>query len=141
MIQEWRKIGLEAEHWPLESASWFADGRDTGSFELIVAPSFNFTDDPDEFLERYATGDSNSWGRFSDPRVDDLVPRQARALDRAERTKAINDIERIVLGRACYIPGIWWARSVVHWAKVKNDIAPPNHSSNQKLPDVWLSED
>src|SRR5262249_28822348 len=49
VIQEWRKIGIEAEHRPLESAAWFADGRDTGSFELIVAPSFNFMDDPDQF--------------------------------------------------------------------------------------------
>src|SRR5437016_6343928 len=141
VIQEWRKIGIELEHRPLESASWFADGRDTGSFELIVAPSFNFMDDPDQFLERYTTRDSNNWGRFSDPRVDDLFTRQSRALDRAERKKAINEIERIVLGHAYYIPGIWWARSVVHWAKVKNYIAPPNHYSNQKLQDVWLSDD
>src|SRR6266581_6378544 len=141
VIQEWRKIGIEAEHRPLESASWFADGRDTGNFELIVSPSFNFMDDPDQFLARYTTRDSNNWGRFSDPRVDDLFARQSRALDHGERKKMINEIERIVLGHAYYIPGIWWARSVVHWAKVKNYVAPPNHYSNQKLQDVWLSED
>ena len=134
VIQEWRKIGIEVEHRPLESASWFADGRDTGNFELIVSPSFNFMDDPDQFLERYTTRDSNNWGRFSDPRIDDLFTRQARALDP-------NEIEKIVLGHVYYIPGIWWARSVVHWAKVKNYVAPPNHYSNQKLQDVWLSED
>jgi len=141
VIQEWRKIGIELEHRPLESASWFADGRDTGNFELIVSPSFNFMDDPDQFLERYTTRDSNNWGRFSDPRIDDLFTRQARALDPTERKKLINEIEKIVLGHVYYIPGIWWARSVVHWAKVKNYVAPPNHYSNQKLQDVWLSED
>jgi hypothetical protein len=46
-----------------------------------------------------------------------------------------------VLGHVYYILGIWWARSVVHWTKVKNYVAPPNHYSNQKLQDVWLSED
>jgi len=141
VIQEWRKIGVEVEHRPLETASWFADGRDTGSFEMIVSPSFNFMDDPDQFLERYTTGDSNNWGRFSDPRLDDLFTRQARALDPTERKKLINEIQRIVLGHAYYIPGIWWARTVVQLAKVKNYIAPPNHYSNQKLQDVWLSED
>jgi len=141
VIQEWRKIGVEVEHRPLETASWFADGRDTGSFELIVSPSFNFMDDPDQFLERYTTGDSNNWGRFSDRRIDDLFTRQARALVPAERRKLINEIQKIVLGHVYYIPGIWWARSVVHWAKVKNYVAPPNHYSNQKLQDVWLSED
>ena len=84
-IQEWRKIGIEAEHRPLETAAWFADGRDTGSFELIIAPTVEASDDPDVFLRRYTTGDSENWGRFSDPAVDDLFSRQSRTLDHAER--------------------------------------------------------
>jgi len=141
VIQEWKKIGVEAEHRPLETAAWFADGRDTGNFELIVNGVFNYMDDPDLFLERYTTKDTNNWGRFSDPRIDDLFARQARALDPAERKKLVNQLETIVLENAYHIPGLWWARSVVHWAKVKNYVAPPNHYSNQKLQDVWLAED
>jgi len=141
VVQEWRKIGIEAEHRPLETAAWFADGRDTGSFEVIVNGVFNYMDDPDLFLERYTTGDTNNWGRFSDPRIDDLYARQTRALDPAERKRFVNEIEKIVLENAYHIPGLWWARSVVHWAKVKNYVAPPNHYSNQKLQDVWLADD
>jgi peptide/nickel transport system substrate-binding protein len=140
VIQEWRKIGVEAEHRPLETAVWFADGRDTASFELIINGTFNYMDDPDLFLERYTTGDSGNWGRFSDPRIDDLFARQTRALDPAERKKLVNEIEKIVLENAYHIPGLWWRRAVVHWAKVKNYVAPPNHYSNQKLQDVWLAE-
>src|SRR6266436_2090834 len=54
-IQEWRKIGIEAEHRPLETASWYADGRDQGNFELIVFPSGGFVDDPDQLLAPYIT--------------------------------------------------------------------------------------
>src|SRR5713101_1213080 len=50
VIQEWRKIGIEAEHRPLETASWYADGRDQGNFELMVFPSGAFVDDPDQLL-------------------------------------------------------------------------------------------
>src|SRR5438876_1522709 len=141
VIQEWRKIGIEAEHRPLETAAWFADGRDRGNFEVIVNGVFNYMDDPDLFLERYTTGDTNNWGRFSDPRIDDLFARQTRALDPAERKRLVNEIEKIVLENAYHIPGLWWARSVVHWAKVKNYVAPPNHYSNQKLQVVSLAED
>ena len=141
LIQEWRKIGIEAEHRPLETAAWFADGQDTGNFELIIAPTVEFTDDPDQFLGRYVTGSTQNWGRFSDPRVDDLFSRQARALDPTERKKAIVDLQRIVLENAYYMPGLWWTRNVVHWSKVKNYVAPPSHYTNQKLQDVWLSED
>jgi peptide/nickel transport system substrate-binding protein len=141
LIQEWRKIGIEAENRPLETAAWFADGQDTGNFELIIAPTVEFMDDPDQFLGRYVTGSTQNWGRFSDPRIDDLFSRQARSLDSGERKKAITDLQKVVLENAYYMPGLWWTRNVVHWAKLKNYVAPPSHYTNQKLQDVWLAED
>ncbi|HEX7784872.1 MAG TPA: ABC transporter substrate-binding protein, partial [Methylomirabilota bacterium] len=141
LIGEWKKIGIEVENRPLETAAWFSDGQDTGNFELIVEPTVEFSDDPDQFLGRYATGSTQNWGRFSDPQVDDLFSRQARALDPAERKKLITQMEKRVLERAYFMPGLWWSRNLVHWSKVKNYVAPPNHYTNQKLQDVWLSED
>jgi len=141
LIQEWRKIGIEAENRPLETAAWFNDGQNTGNFELIVAPTVEFMDDPDQFLGRYATGSTQNWGRFSDPQIDDLFSRQARLLDPVERKKLINQIEKRVLEQAYSMPGLWWTRNLVHWTKMKNYVAPPNHYTNQKLQDVWLSED
>ncbi|HXJ84789.1 MAG TPA: ABC transporter substrate-binding protein [Candidatus Methylomirabilis sp.] len=141
LIQEWRKIGVEAENRPLETAAWFSDGQDTGNFELIVSPAVEYMDDPDMFLGRYVTGSTQNWGRFSDPQIDDLFSRQARALDPVERKRLINEMEKIVVDNVYYMPGLWWSRNLVHWAKVKNYVAPPNHYTNQKLQDVWLSED
>ena len=141
LIQEWRKIGVEAENRPLETAAWFNDGQNTGNFELIVAPTVEFSDDPDQFLGRYATGSTQNWGRFSDPQVDDLFSRQARSLDPVERKKLITQMEKRVLDSAYFMPGLWWSRNLVHWTKVKNYIAPPTHYTNQRLQDVWLSED
>ena len=140
-IQEWRKIGVEVENRPLETAAWFADLRDTGNFELGVQPTVEYMDDPDQFLGRYTTGDSSNYGRFSNPALDDLFSRQARALDPAERKKLVHQLQKMVLEHAYYMPGLWWTRSVVHWTKVKNYVAPPSHYTNQKLQDVWLAED
>ena len=141
LIQEWRKIGIDVENRPLETAAWFNDGQNTGNFELIVAPTVEYMDDPDQFLGRYATGSTQNWGRFSDPQIDDLFSRQARSLDPVERKKLINQIEKRVLEQAYSMPGLWWTRNLVHWSKVKNYVAPPNHYTNQKLQDVWLAEE
>ncbi len=141
VIQEWKKIGVEVEHRPLETAAWFADGRDAGNFELMVAPGAEFMDDPDSILGRYTTGHTANWGRFSDPKVDALYAQQAQTLDPQERKRLINELEQVVLENAYYITGLWATRNVVHWAKVKNYLAPPNHYSNQKLQDVWLAAD
>ena len=141
VIQEWRKIGVETEHRPLETAAWFADGQNTGNFEAIIAPTVEYTDDPDSFLGRYATGSTQNWSRFSDPRIDDLFARQSRVIDPVERKRLVNELEKVVLESAYYMPGLWSTRNVVHWAKVKNYVAPPSHYSNQQLQDVWLAED
>jgi peptide/nickel transport system substrate-binding protein len=141
LIQEWRKIGVEAEHRPLETAAWFSDVQNTGSFELGVAPTVEYADDPDQFLGRYVTGSTQNWGRFSEPRVDDLFSRQARTLDPHERKRLVNELEKVVLENAYYMPGLWWTRKVVHWTKMRNYVAPPNHYTNQKLQDVWLAAD
>jgi len=141
VIQEWRKIGVEAENRPLETASWYADLRDTGNFEVGVQPTVEFMDDPDQFLNRYITGAPANYGRFSDPTLDDLFSRQARTIDPTERKKLVIEMQKRVLDQAYYMPGLWWTRRVVHWAKLKNYVAPPSHYTNQKLQDVWLSED
>ena len=73
--------------------------------------------------------------------VDDLFSRQARSIDPAERKKLVHELQGRVLDQAYYMPGLWWTRRVVHLAKVKNYVAPPSHYTNQKLQDVWLSED
>jgi len=65
--------------------------------------------------------------RVSDPRIDDLFARQTRSLDPSERTRLVNEIAKNAHENTCCIPGLWWARTVVHWAKVKNY--------------VWISED
>jgi peptide/nickel transport system substrate-binding protein len=140
-IQEWRKVGIEVDHRPLETAAWFTDLRDNGNFELGIQPTVEYVDDPDQFLRRYTTGDPSNYGRFSDPAIDDLFSRQARTLDPAERKKLVHQLQKMVLEKAYYMPGLWWTRNVVHWAKVKNYIAPPSHYTNQKLQDVWLAED
>jgi peptide/nickel transport system substrate-binding protein len=140
VIQEWRKVGIEVDHRPLETAAWFADGQNTGNFEAIISPPVEFMDDPDVWLGRYTTGSTQNWSRFSDPRVDDLFSRQARTLDSVERKKLTDDLQRIVLDNAYFLPGLWWTRNLVHWAKVRNYVAPPNYYSNQKLQDVWLAE-
>jgi peptide/nickel transport system substrate-binding protein len=140
-IQEWRKVGIEVDNRPLETAAWFADLRDNGNFELGIQPTVEYVDDPDQFLRRYTTGDPSNYGRFSDPAIDDLFSRQARTLDPAERKKLVHQLQKMVLEKAYYMPGLWWTRNVVHWAKVKNYVAPPSHYTNQKLQDVWLAED
>jgi peptide/nickel transport system substrate-binding protein len=141
-IQEWKKIGVEVENRPLETAAWFDTGRVNRNFEMIVDPHVDFMDEPDLTLVDFvSTSPLTNWSQVADPELDDLYQRQGRALDRAERKKLVNQFEKIVFEKAYFAQGLWWVRNIVHWSKVKNWVAAPSHYSNQKLQDVWLSED
>ena len=93
VIQEWRKIGIEAEHRPLETATWYADGRDQGNFELMVFPAGAFVDDPEQLLAPVVPGSPQNWSRFTNPGIDDLYARQARTLDPAELRKLVIELQ------------------------------------------------
>jgi peptide/nickel transport system substrate-binding protein len=141
-IQEWKKIGVDVENRPLETAAWFDTGRQTKNYEAIVDPHVDFMDEPDLTLVNWISGfPVQNWSNNSDPELDDLYQRQARTLDPAERKKLVNQFERIVFEKAYFAHGLWWVRSIVHSSKLKNWVAAPSHYSNQKLQDVWLSED
>ena len=92
VIQEWKKIGVEATNRPLETAAWFDDGRDSRNFEADRRPArrvhgrsrpvpggTSIAAVPDELGPGSPT-----------LRLDDLFERQARALDPAERKKLVN---------------------------------------------------
>jgi peptide/nickel transport system substrate-binding protein len=141
-IQEWKKIGVDVENRPLETAAWFDAGRQTKNYDAIVDPHVDFMDEPDLTLADFLSDNPvQNWMNYSDPQLDDLYARQARALDPAERKKLVNAFERRVFEQAYFAQGLWWVRSIVHASKVKNWVAAPSHYSNQKLQDVWLSED
>ena len=66
VISEWKKIGW-TEHKVEESATW-SKTRVTRDFELLIDPYGSATvGDPDEMLDKFVTGASENWGRFSDP--------------------------------------------------------------------------
>ncbi len=141
-IQEWKKIGVEATNRPLETAAWFDTGRVSRNFEAIVDPHVEFMDEPDLMLVDFISSSPlTNWAQVVDPQLDDLYERQGRTLDQAERKKLVNQYERIVFEKVYFAHGLWWVRSIVHSAKLKNWKAAPSHYSNQKLQDVWLAED
>jgi len=141
-IQEWKKIGVEVTNRPLETAAWFDTGRVSRNFEAIVDPHVDFMDEPDlQLVDFISSSPLTNWAQVVDPELDDLNDRQGRTLDRAERKTLVNQYEKIVFEKSYFAHGLWWVRSIVHSSKLKNWKAAPSHYSNQKLQDVWLSED
>jgi peptide/nickel transport system substrate-binding protein len=140
VISAWKKIGVEAEHKVEESATW-SKTRVTRDFELLIDPYGSQTvGDPDELLDKFITGASENWGRFSDPVVDKLFEQQSREMDEQKRIELVQQIDRRILEKVWRIQGLWTNRLEVRSAKIRNYTPQPSHWMNRRFEDVWLAE-
>jgi peptide/nickel transport system substrate-binding protein len=140
LISAWKKIGVEAEHKLEESATW-SKSRLTRDFELMVDPyGSSAAGDPDEILVKFTSDGSPNWGRFSDPKADELFKQQKVELDEQKRVQLVKDLQRAVLEQAWWIPGLWWTRIEVRSSRIKNYEPHHSHWMNRRLEDVWLAK-
>ena len=140
-VDQWRKIGVEAEHLPVETKQWYA-AMEGGEFDVVVQNISDFADDPtaqfNTLLSKNASG--IAYSRHTDTKIDDMFNRQSQIVDPGERLKFVNDMERYVLTQAHNIPLLWYQRIVVNNRKVKGWYVTPSHFTGQNLVDVWLDE-
>jgi peptide/nickel transport system substrate-binding protein len=139
LISVWKKIGVEAEHKVEETATW-SQTRVNRNFELLVDPYGSSTvGDPDEMLSRFVTGNSNNWGRMSDPIVDQLYEAQSKEMDEQKRNQLVKEIDKRILEKAWMIQGLWTTRLEVRTARVQNYKPMPSHWLNRRFEDAWLA--
>jgi peptide/nickel transport system substrate-binding protein len=140
LLSAWKKVGIEAEHKLEESATW-SKSRANRDFELLLDPfGTSAVADPDELLVKFITGSSENWGRFSDPVVDKLFEQQKVELDEQKRIQLARDMQKEIMQKSWWLPGIWWSRAEVRSSRIRNYEPHPNHWMNRRLEDVWLAE-
>ncbi len=139
VISAWKKIGVQAEHQLVESATWIKDLR-TRNFHLAVDPGSSISGDPDEHLVRWTSDSPNNYGRFRDPDADARFRQQSREIDEAKRIQQVRDMQRAVLDKVWWLQGLWWRRLEVRSARIRGYEPNPHHWDNRRLQDVWLAE-
>jgi peptide/nickel transport system substrate-binding protein len=140
LVSAWKKVGIEVEHKLEESASWTKSrrGRD---FEVLLDPHGTAgVADPDEMLIKFTTGSSTNYGRFSDPVLDKLFEQQKVELDEQKRIDLAKELQKELIRKAWWLPGLAWSRGEVRSAKIRNYTPMPNHWMNRRLEDMWLAK-
>ena len=140
LVSAWKKIGIDAEHKLVESATW-SKSRRTRDFQLMVDPYASVAaGDPDELLVKFLCDASPNWGRFCDPEANKLFEQQKVELDEAKRIDMVKEFQRRIIGQGLWMPGLWWTRIEVRSAKIKNYEPHHYHWMNRRLEDVWLAK-
>jgi len=130
---------VEVEHQLEESATW-SKSRLTRDVELLVDPMGSASmADPDEIMVKFTSGGSPNWGRFSEPLADKLFEEQKTALDQEKRIELVKEMQKVILQKAWWIPGLWWTLLEVRSAWIRNYEPMPSHWQNRRSEDVWLA--
>jgi len=140
-VDQWRRIGVETEHAPVETKLWFA-AMENGDFDAVVQNISDFADDPtaqfNTLLSKHVSG--IAYSRHGDTKLDDLFKAQSQIVDAKERLRVVHEFERYALTAAYNVPLLWYQRIVVNNKKVKGWDLPPSHFVGQNLVNVWLDE-
>jgi peptide/nickel transport system substrate-binding protein len=141
VLSQLRKIGIRGTIKSYESAAGFAA---FGKGDFVFLPTQDramVTSDPsDLFTLVYRTGAGSNWGKWSDPKVDELTERSLKETDREKRKKVLHDLQRHLLTQDTNAVPVAWVEGF-HFAdkRVRGYKFPPTAYDNNTFMKVWLA--
>ena len=142
LLAQLQKIGIRGRLKSYESAAGFAVfGK--GDFTMIATQD-RAMDTPDPaslFSIVYTTQAGSNWGKWSDPKVDDLADRALREGNRDKRRQLYWELQRQILGGApSAIPVAWVEGWFFVDKKLRGYVPARSVYDNNTFMKVWLKE-
>jgi peptide/nickel transport system substrate-binding protein len=141
VIDQWRRIGVTAEHQQLE-VSLQKSAIANGQFQVALDAFCADSDDAKPLLVTYLSKarSPRNMARNKSPEIDALYDKFNAALNEADQKKIAGDLQRTIITEANSVPVIWYSRIVAHVPQLKGWKILPTHFANQDLTDVWLDQ-
>ncbi len=119
LADQWKRVGVELQTRPLESATFFAD-LNGGSFQLYTLRWLGVNNDPAfyEFVFSSAHMPPNGYnrGHYSDPALDALIAKERVEMDREKQKPIIWQMQQIVANDTPYL-NLWFNDTVCVYRK------------------------
>jgi peptide/nickel transport system substrate-binding protein len=137
-----RKIGIRGTLKTYESAAGFAAyGR--GDFLFIASQdtAMVLTDPSDPMTLLFTTNAGRNWGKWSDPKVDELAEQGLRELDRDKRKRIYWELQRYLLTQDSPAVAVAWVEGWYFRDKRLRNYKPAlTVYDNNTFMKVWLSK-
>jgi peptide/nickel transport system substrate-binding protein len=141
LIDQWRQIGLNVEHWIEPTAPFYATLRN-GTFDVSIDFNCQAVVNPVLDVSKFLSKDrsASNYGQYEDRALDGLYDEIVREPDQAKLKAMLRQFEKRVLDeQAHYIMTLWWNRLVPYNTRLHGWKISPSHYLNQDLATVWLS--
>jgi peptide/nickel transport system substrate-binding protein len=141
LIDQWRQVGLNVEHWVEPTAPFFATLR-SGNFAVTMDFNCQAVVNPVLDLSKFLSNDRSgaNYAQYQDRALDGLYDEIVHATDTAKLKPLVRQFEKRVLDdQAHYLMTLWWNRIVPYNARLHGWKISPSHYLNQDLAGVWLA--
>jgi peptide/nickel transport system substrate-binding protein len=138
-VDQWRRVGLDADQKVVPSGPWYAGLRQTRDSDVGVTPNAQTIVNPTIDSSKYTSTAGDNYSNTEDKKSDELYYAMLYEADPAKQYEKMRAYEKhILLDTAQYIPAFWWYRITVQRSYVKGWNSGPSHYVNQGLENVWI---
>ena len=141
LVDQWRQIGVIAEHRQLETSPYLAS-LSNGQYDVSIDFSNLFMDEPSLGLAKYVSSSKAPENRsgFEDAEIDALIDKQSHIGDPKQRIAVIRQAEKRILEQSYQIPLLWWHRIVLTNKTLMGWEMSPSHNLGADLARVWINQ-
>jgi len=142
VLAQLRKIGIRGTLKTYESAAGFSVyGKGDFTFISTQDRAMVTADPGDVFALVYATGAGSNWGKWSDPKVDELTERGLKEPNVEKRKQIYHELQRYLLTQDTTAVVAGWVEGWFFQDKrVRNYKASPTIYDHSTFMKVWLAQ-
>ena len=138
-IDQWRKIGANADQKVLPSGPWYAGLRKTRDFDVAVAFNCQSVINPTIDVSRWIKDAGNNYSNTKDQKNTDLYFDMLYETDPKKQYDKMRTYEKYILSdQTHFMTSFWWFKINPHRSYVKGWNIAPSHYLNQHLDQVWI---
>jgi peptide/nickel transport system substrate-binding protein len=138
-VDQWRKVGINADQKVVPTGPWFAGLRQTKDFDVSIDFNAQTVVNPTIDVSKWMCDAGNNYSNCDDKKTADLYFAMLYEADSEKQYDAMRAYEKHVLGdTAQYIPAFWWYKINPHRTYMKGWKIAPSHYLNQALDTVWI---
>jgi peptide/nickel transport system substrate-binding protein len=141
VIDQWRRIGIAAEHLQLDVSQQKATIAN-GEYQVAIDAFCADSGDPKPLLLPYLSKERSprNMTRNSNPELDAVYDKFNATTEATARAALAAEMQRKIISDANSVPVIWYSRLVAHVSNMKGWKVLPTHFANQDLADIWLDQ-
>jgi peptide/nickel transport system substrate-binding protein len=138
-VDQWRKVGIEADQQVVPSGPWYAGLRQTRDKDVVIDINAQSVINPSVDVSKWIPDAGNNYTNNKNPKTTELYLTMLNEPDPKKQYDAMRAYEdHLLKTEAIFVPAFWWYKINPHRTYVKGWKIAPSHYLNQHLDQVWI---